>query len=74
MRVTRALTRMWWALPTATMARARARASSAVFMKAPLPHFTSRTRASAPPASFLDMMLAAISGMDSTVAVISRRA
>jgi len=66
--------RMPWALPTSTMLRARVRASSRVFMKAPEPHFTSNTRASAPPASFLDMMDAVMRGMDSTVAVMSRSA
>jgi len=65
---------MPWAWPTATMLWARVRASSSVFMKAPPPHFTSSTRASEPPASFLDMMLAVMRGMDSTVAVTSRRA
>ena len=73
-RVTSALTRRPWAWPTATMAWARARASSMDFMKAPPPHFTSSTSASQPPASFLAMMLAVMSGMDSTVAVTSRRA
>ena len=43
-------------------------------MKAPLPHFTSSTSASMPSASFLDMMLAVISGMEGTVPVTSRRA
>ena len=43
-------------------------------MNAPSPTFTSSTIASAPAAIFLDMMLAAISGMLSTVAVTSRRA
>jgi hypothetical protein len=55
------------------MLSARICASSSVFMKAPSPTFTSRTMASAPAASFLDMMLAAISGTMSTVAVTSRR-
>ena len=32
-------------------------------MKAPRPHLTSRTRASAPSASFFDIILAAISGI-----------
>ena len=45
-----------------------------VFMNAPLPNFTSSTRASSPSASFLLMMLAVISGMLGTVAVTSRRA
>src|SRR6266850_1352199 len=57
-----------------TMVRARSRASSSVFMKAPRPTFTSSTRASIPSASFLLKMLEAISGTDSTVAVASRRA
>ena len=65
---------MPWAVPTATMLSARVVASSRVFMKAVGPHFTSSTRASAPPASFLDMMLAVMRGMLSTVAVTSRRA
>ena len=43
-------------------------------MKAPLPVFTSSTRPSIPSASFLDMIEAAIRGIDSTVAVASRRA
>ena len=42
--------------------------------KAPLPTFTSITSASRPAASFLDGMLAVISGTDSTVAVTSRMA
>ena len=42
-------------------------------MNAPLPTFTSSTNASTPSASFLHMMDDAISGMDSTVAVTSRR-
>ena len=41
-------------------------------MKAPLPTFTSKTMASNPTASFLDMIEVAISGIDSTVAVASR--
>src|SRR5690606_8862902 len=61
-----------WA--TATQVRARARASSSRVRKAPSPTFTSRTKASAPPASFLLMMEAAISGTLSTVAVASRSA
>ena len=40
-------------------------------MKAPDPHVTSRRIASQPDASFFDMMLAAIRGMDSMVAVTS---
>ena len=74
MRVMRARICMPWAVPTSTMLWARVRASSRVFMKAVGPHFTSSTRASAPPASFLDMMLAVMRGMLSTVAVMSRSA
>jgi hypothetical protein len=43
-------------------------------MNAPSPVFTSRTRPSIPSASFFDMIDAAISGIDSTVDVASRRA
>ena len=60
--------------PMATMARASASASSSVFMKAPLPVLTSSTIAALPAASFLLMMEAAMSGMESTVAVTSRSA
>ena len=60
--------------PIATIARASVRASSIVCINAPLPYFTSRTMQSAPAASFLLMMLAAMSGIDSTVAVTSRSA
>ena len=60
--------------PTATIVRARTRASSTVRMNAPEPTFTSRTRASMPSAIFLDMMELAMSGMDETVPVTSRRA
>ena len=43
-------------------------------MNAPLPTFTSRTRASVPSAIFFDMIELAMSGIDSTVPVMSRRA
>ena len=43
-------------------------------MNAPSPHFTSDTRADTPSAIFFDMMLAVMSGIDSTVAVTSRSA
>ena len=43
-------------------------------MNAPLPVLTSSTRPSIPSASFFDMIEAEISGIDSTVAVASRRA
>ena len=49
-------------------------ASSRVFMKAPSPTLTSSTIASAPAASFFDMIEEAISGTMSTVAVTSRNA
>ena len=54
--------------------RRATRASSSVFMNAPSPTLTSRTIASAPAASFFDMIDAAISGTLSTVAVTSRSA
>ena len=60
--------------PMATMALASSAACRSVFMKAPLPHFTSSRMASAPAAIFLLMMLEAMSGMLSMVAVTSRRA
>ena len=53
-------------------AELEARSSSG--RNAPDPVFTSRTRPSSPSASFFDMMLAAMSGIDSTVAVTSRSA
>ena len=43
-------------------------------MNAPLPRFTSSTSPVSPSASFFDMMLAAMSGIDSTVPVTSRSA
>ena len=58
--------------PSESIVSARRRASSIVFMKAPFPTFTSSTIAWAPPASFLDMIEAAISESWSTVAVTSR--
>ena len=56
----------------ATRARARALASSIVFMKAPEPTFTSSTSPSSPAASFLDRIEAVIRSMLSTVPVTSR--
>jgi hypothetical protein len=53
---------------------ASVRASPSVRMNAPSPTFTSRTIASAPAASFFDMIELAISGTMSTVAVTSRSA
>ena len=61
-------------LPILTISFARARLSSSDFMKAPLPHLTSRTMQSSGRASFLLIMLDAISGILSTVAVTSRSA
>ena len=61
-------------LPIFTISSARAKASSLLFIKAPLPVFTSNTMASAPAASFLLIMELAISDILSTVAVTSRRA
>ena len=58
-------------LPSSIIVSASAWASSIVFMNAPSPTLTSRTIASAPPAIFFDMMLAAISEKLSTVAVTS---
>ena len=60
--------------PVATIDRARARALSRSFMKAPCPHFTSSTSALVPSASFLLMIDEEMSGMLSTVAVTSRNA
>ena len=61
-------------LPTFTISLARVNASSSVSIKAPEPVFTSRTMVLAPEASFLDMMLLTIRGMEFTVAVTSRSA
>ncbi len=49
-------------------------ASSGVFMKAPDPAFTSSRIRSVLTASFFDITLDAISGIDGTVAVASRSA
>ena len=43
-------------------------------MNAPVPTFTSSTSASVPSAIFFDMIELAMSGIDSTVPVMSRRA
>jgi len=58
----------------ATIDVASARAFARSFMKAPSPHFTSRTSALLPSASFLLMIEAEMSGMLGTVAVTSRNA
>ena len=60
------------AISTMSLARSSARSSSG--MNAPSPTFTSSSRPSSPSASFLLMMLAAMSGMEETVPVTSRRA
>jgi hypothetical protein len=62
------------AAPSRTMVSASWRAEPTSFMNAPEPTLTSRTRADVPSASFLDMIELAISGMDSTVPVTSRKA
>ncbi len=62
------------ASPKAIIVRASSTARSGSGMKAPLPVFTSSTSPLRPSASFFDMMLAEISGMDSTVPVTSRSA
>jgi hypothetical protein len=62
------------AAPMSTIVAASSRARSAVFMNAPEPDFTSSTRPSVPSAIFLLMIELAISGIDSTVPVTSRRA
>ncbi len=62
------------ASPIETSDSASRRASSSVFMNAPSPAFTSRTRPPIPSAIFLLMIDAEISGMLSTVLVTSRSA
>ena len=74
MRVRSAETRLPMPRPIPASVRASARASSRRFMNAPEPTFTSSTSASIPSASFFDMIDAAMSGIDSTVAVTSRSA
>ena len=60
--------------PVCTRLFASVRASASVRMNAPLPTFTSSTRACSPAASFFDRIEAVMSGIDSTVAVTSRMA
>ena len=69
-----ALTERPFSLPISTIAFARARASSKVFIKAPLPTLTSRRIASAPEANFLLITDDAMRGILSTVPVTSRKA
>ena len=61
-------------LPIETIVFASFSASSSFFINAPFPHLTSKTIASAPEASFLLIILLAIKGIQSTVAVTSLRA
>ena len=74
MSVRSATVRTPWACPSPTIVSASLRAESSSGRNAPDPTLTSSTRASVPSAIFLDMIELAISGMDSTVAVTSRRA
>ena len=60
--------------PISTNICASSIAWACVFINAPEPYFTSNTKASIPSANFLLMMLPAINGIDSTVAVTSRKA
>jgi len=60
--------------PMRTIAFASFSESSGVFMKAPAPVFTSSTMASAPAAIFLLIIELAMSGIELTVPVTSRRA
>ena len=60
--------------PMLTIAFASSMEASKVGMMAPDPAFTSSTMAFAPAANFLDRMLLTIRGIESTVAVTSRRA
>ena len=72
--VIRAATLRPFRQPISTINRASSTARGTVFMNAPVPTVTSSKMQSLPEASFLLMMLEAISGMLSTVAVTSRSA
>ena len=61
-------------LPSATIVRASSRARSMSCMNAPEPNFTSSTSAPVPSAIFFDMIDEAMSGIASTVPVMSRSA
>ncbi len=74
MSVSTARTGVSWARPMPTIVSASSRACAGSFMKAPRPTLTSRTRASRPSASFLDMIEEEMRGIDSTVPVASRSA
>ena len=69
-----AFTRRPMPSPISTMACASSMASGTVFMNAPDPTLTSSRMQPEPAASFLLMIELAISGMQLTVAVTSRRA
>ena len=70
--VSRATVRQPCASPMPIMVFARICDWAGSVMKAPLPVLMSSTSPDSPSASFLDMMLAEISGIDSTVPVTSR--
>ena len=72
--VSRAVVRTSWSAPSPTITSASSRARSRSFMNAPDPTFTSSTSASVPSAIFFDMIELAMSGIDSTVPVMSRSA
>ena len=74
MAVRRATVRHPPASPIPIMVRASTSDWAGSVMNAPLPVLMSSTRPESPSASFLDMMLAEMSGIDSTVPVTSRRA
>ena len=74
MSVSRATVRTPASVPSSTMVRASSPARSRSFMNAPEPTLTSRTRVSVPSAIFLLMIELAMSGIASTVAVVSRSA
>ena len=61
-------------VPSSTIVSASSRAWSSSFMKAPDPTFTSSTSEPVPSAIFLLMIELAMSGMASTVPVMSRSA
>ena len=74
MSVSMAAVRTPWAWPIPIMVWASSRAWSRSAMNARPPTLTSRSRLLVPSATFLDMIELAISGIDSTVAVMSRSA
>jgi hypothetical protein len=74
MSVRSAVVRTPASVPSSTMVRASSRDRSMSVMNAPEPNFTSSTSAPVPSAIFLLMMLDAMSGIASTVPVVSRSA